>query len=629
MRLILLILIILTKTLAISQVDQLFPNSGKYDTTLFINNTDSQYKINYTFDGQKPSSRSKKLVNLEVKTTKHFQFRIRYDTIDTIISRFYLFNLSSKLPNIAISIDPEDLWNDTIGIYVKGRKAYWDDSAGHWYNCNYQKKWEKPVFATYIDTNNQAFFDQKCGLKLFGESTRRQPDKSMKLIARSSYGDSRFDGAIFPNKPMIEYKQIAIRTSGNDYAKTRFKDVLSAYVARNLGIDHMDYQATNLYVNGEYWGVYNLREKVNEHFIAGNHNVDKDSVNIIMGRWVRQQGSSSRYMKMYRWFEDLDSMDNSAYEKAQSFLDIRNYINYRVFQIYINNKDSRGNIRYYNITGGEERFRMILYDTDLGWGSYRLNLLEKSISPKRTNWYNPKWSTMYLSKLMQNEDFKNEFATQFAHLMNTSLHKDTIIAAVDHLESIYENELPRSKENRPKHLKRHFFPLEKWKDNVDHYRSYAKLKQTVMWGQLQSTLDLKSPFLLKINSDSARFSINGNYALNGKFSGQYFKGLPLTITALDYENFIFKKWSDGDTNSSKYIHTEMDTITLTPIYENTLKTEIDSISKQTTFSTNADNNVSVTNKSAFDYWLELLGYAFLVLAGILLIGYAIVGNNCI
>ncbi len=628
MRLFIFILIILTEYLAIGQVYQLFPKSGKYDTTLSIKNTATQYKINYTIDGKKPSSRSKKLVNLVVKTTKHFQFRIRYDTIDTIISRFYLFNNDSKLPNIAISIDPDDLWNDTLGIYVRGRKAYWDDSAGHWYNCNYQKKWEKPVFATYIDTNNNPFFDQKCGLKLFGESTRRQPDKSMKLIARSSYGKSRFDGKIFPNKPMTEYKQIAIRTSGNDYAKTRFKDVLSTYVSRNLGIDHMDYQATNLYVNGEYWGVYNLREKVNEHFIAGNHNVNKDSVNIIMGRWVRQQGSARRYMKMYRWFENLDTMDDAAYEKAKSFLDIRNYINYRVFQIYINNKDSRGNIRYYNITGGEERFRMILYDTDLGWGSYRLNLLEKSISSKRTHWYNPKWSTMYLSKLMQNEEFKNEFATQFAHLMNTSLHKDTIIAAIDHLEYIYENELPRTKENRPKHLKKLFFPLKKWKDNVDHYRSYAKLKPTVMWSQLQITLNLEDTFTLIINSDSAKFTINENYALKGRFSGKYFKNIPLKITAISYDKFAFQMWSDGDTNTTKRILTEMDTILLTPIYTTTLKPD-----KTTTsipdIEQNTKNNQSIINKNAQNYWLELLGYAFLALAGIFLISYAIVGNNCI
>ncbi len=67
-----------------------------------------------------------------------------------------------------------------------------------------------------------------------------------------------------------------------------------------------------------------------------------------MGRWVRQHGSSSDYMKMYNWFMRLDTMDNEAYEKAKTFLDIRNYINYRVFQIYLNNTDSRGNIRYWN-----------------------------------------------------------------------------------------------------------------------------------------------------------------------------------------------------------------------------------------------------------------------------------------
>ena len=105
---------------------------------------------------------------------------------------------------------------------------------------------------------------------------------------------------------------------------------------------------------------------------------------------------------MYKWFNKLKDVDSAAYVQANQYLDIRNYINFRIFQIYINNLDSRGNIRYWNSNQGDGKFRMMLYDTDHGYGYYNRNFLEKSLSNSGEHWYNPRWSTLYLRKLMKN-----------------------------------------------------------------------------------------------------------------------------------------------------------------------------------------------------------------------------------
>ncbi len=574
MRLLLLILSLIS-VVAVGQINpELFndryPQSGIYATDLKILPKEGE-KVYYSTSGTLDTDNIHWISNeLIIDETSSFLFRIKSEEVDTVIHRSYHFHYHSKLPIISIVINPEDLWNDTTGIYVKGKYAYWDDTTGHWENCNYQKKWEKEVFATYIDTSNVVGFSQKCGLKLFGESTRRQPDKSMKIIARGKYGNNRFSYPVFAQKPIQEYKQIAIRTSGNDYNGSRFKDVLSAYLARNLGIDYMAYQPANLYINGEYWGVYNLREKVHEHYIAANYDVDPDSVNIIMGRWVRQEGSSNDYMKMYYWFEGLDTMDTKAYQQAQKFLDIRNYINYRVFQIYINNKDSRGNIRYYNISGSQSQFKMILYDTDLGYGKYSFNFLEGCMSRTPTGWYNPTWSTMYLTKLMQDPSFKNDFVTQFAHLMNTALHRDTMLAAIEHFENIYKDELPQSSSGRPAHLKKVTFPVEKWMDDVNSLKSYAKLRPKVMWTHLQDVLQLEDTYWLVVISDSlggGKININNNYPISADFSGRYFKGIPLSVRAVPDSGYKFVGWSETDTMMTHQVSQFQDTITLHPKFE--------------------------------------------------------------
>lgn len=607
--------------------DDRYPESGMYAIKIKVLPKEGE-KVYYSTTGSLASEDLHSVPNeFIIDKSGTYLFRIKSDEVDTIIHRSYHFDYTSKLPIISISIPSEDLWNDTTGIYVRGKYAYWSDSTGHWENCNFQQKWEKEIYATYIDTNNVVGFSQKCGLKLFGESTRRQPDKSMKIIARTEYGDNDFSYSVFPQKPMNEYKQIAIRTSGNDYLGSRFKDVLSAYLARNIGLDYMGFQPANLYVNGEYWGVYNLREKVNEHFIAGNHNVDKDSVNIIMGRWIRQQGSSKDYMKMYHWFEDLDTMDSEAYEIAKQYLDIRNYINFRVFQIYINNKDSRGNIRYYNITGSQPQFRMILYDTDLSYGKYSFNFLEGCMSRTPTEWYNPTWSTMYLTKLMQDPNFKNDFVTQFAHLMNTIFERDSMIASIEHLENIYNGELPESASGRPTHLKSVIFPQEKWLDEVNSLKMYAKLRPKVMWTHLQDVLHLDDTYWLMFNYDTlnpgGKININNNYPLALSFKGRYYKNIPLSVEAIPDSGYAFVGWTDIDTNTTYLISEFSDTIVLTPTFEKIQVKEVieeNAIESEEIRYESSANTLSMFLKE-YEVFLTWLGIGLFLIGMIMVIIY--------
>ena len=263
----------------------------------------------------------------------------------------------------------------------------------------------------------------------------------------------------------------------------------------------------------------------------------------------------------------------------------------------------------------DQRFKMIVYDTDLGYGKYSMNYLEKCISPIPTEWYNPTWSTLYLSKLIGHPEFKNEFATQFAHLMNTSLHKDTLLAAVDYFEEIYKDELPRSSSGRPSHLKKTYFPMESWKDEVNSLRSYAKLRPKVMWQQLQDALGLEDTFTLKIIGDSGYVSINDNYPIPLPFSGKYFRNIPLNIKITSDSNYVFNAWNDGDTNTLKIINCTKDSIILSPTFKEVKIIETEEIvqTKETIISSpsnNTDNTIL--------YWVA---YSFIALGIFLFILY--------
>jgi hypothetical protein len=614
MRYLSLLLSLLISTVFFGQIVEISHYSGKYDGSISVEIAGDFTKAYYSIDGSKPSRRFSKPIEISKSTFLKIKPVFAGDSTDTLISRTYILNFETKLPILSIGVDEDYFWDKEKGIYVLGAHVY-KDTTGHWSNANYQKKWERPIHIIYLDTNNQEGFNQKCGIKIFGESTRRQPDKSMKIIARSEYGTSRFQHRIFPQKDISAFKQLVIRTSGNDYKGSRFKDVLNAYLVRNMGLDYMAYQPIQLFINGQYWGLYNLREKVNEHYLFENHGANRDSSSIIMGRWVRQHGSSSDYMKMYNWFMRLDTMDNEAYEKAKTLLDIRNYINYRVFQIYLNNTDSRGNIRYWNSKDLDGKFRMILYDTDLSFGTASRKYLVKCLSSKRTDWFNPEWSTFYLRKLMQNDAFKNDFINQMAHLMNTAIHRDTIIAAVDKLEGIYKDELPRNGKLLAPHLKRVPLSEEEWLDKVDHFRMYAKLRHRHLRPEMVKLLAPKGMYTLKIAGDIGSIVVNGNYPIKLPFEGIYYKDIPLPIKAIESEEWQFIKWSDGDTSQVKLIHNLEDTLLVQPLYEK--------IEREVVIESSIENVEKEATNNAGNELMLLIGYALLGLGFLLLLVYVV------
>ena len=604
-------------------------SSGLYTDEIVVSIDGTFDKVYYTLNGDHPKNgkRYKDSLKINQNTVLRIQPYHNGSRLDTTFLRSYIFNFETNLPIVSIAVPDSSFWSSEYGIYCKGKKAYYDDSSGHWENCNYLKKWEREMHVEYMDTTGKILFNQGAGIRIFGETTRRLSEKSMKIVARGEYGKNRFEGAVFPSKPNItEHKQFVLRTSGNDYRGARFKDCLNAYLIRDLDIDYMAYQPIQLFINGQYWGLYNLREKVNKHYLCYNHNASFDSSSIIMGRWVRQHGSARDYMRMYRFFEDLDTMNDQAYRKVRSMLDIRNYINYRIVQIFLNNSDSRGNIRYWNSKDADGKFRMILYDTDHSHGKYNRKFLEACLSNSRTNWYNPRWSTMYLTKLMEHSQFRADFINQFAHLLNTTLQYDTINRAVDRFVNIYENELPRDRNMLPRYFKNSAVSKENWLKKVDEIRKFAKLRTKHIRGEINRLLTGAGTYELNVEGDSGMVIINDNNPVALPFSGIYFKGVKLSLRIFQDANWKFSSWSDGDTNSTRFVTGDLGDTSISPIIH-FIPTKIsanddfnfkDSSHLKVAFSEMNETAIENTSKMPLKYLWEWFAYA-LITSGFLMI----------
>lgn len=135
----------------------------------------------------------------------------------------------------------------------------------------------------FPQNQKEAGFSVGCGVRIFGGMSRTYQKKSLTLKFRDSYGASQLVYPVFASRDNRVFDNLLLRSGGQDWAKAIMKDVLTSSLADDTGIlANQAYRPVVLYINGAYWGIHYIREKINEGFIAANANVSEDSVNLLV-----------------------------------------------------------------------------------------------------------------------------------------------------------------------------------------------------------------------------------------------------------------------------------------------------------------------------------------------------------
>ena len=127
------------------------------------------------------------------------------------------------------------------------------------------------------------------------------------------------------------------------------RDGFTTSLTDNLNIDHQEYRPSIFYLNGEFWGIQNLREKVNEHFIASNHNIDAEHIDLLAGNGGEVDnnyievvnGTRTDYINLIDYIESNDMNDEDVQNALENWIDIDSFLTYQAFQIFIDNRDWR------------------------------------------------------------------------------------------------------------------------------------------------------------------------------------------------------------------------------------------------------------------------------------------------
>ncbi len=539
--------------------------AGFYASTIVLSqlNYNIQNTTYYTDDGSEPNSDSQifptSLSIVETTVLKLKSFREGFIPSNTTTSTYFI-NEEKGLPIISVSMNPFDLWDYNNGFYVMGPNA--ETNFPH-FKANFWQDWTKHGSFEYFDVNRQNNFKLDVDIKIFGGWSRGHPQKSLSIFANDKNYPEGMNYKLFPELDIQQFQSIVLRNSGNDWSSTMLRDGFMQSLGANLNVDKLAYQPSVLYLNGEYWGIHNIREKINLNYLQSHYKVNKDSIDLLELNGDVLDGSSEDYQDMLLFLTNTNMSIESNYEKVNDYIDIQNFIDYNILQIYIANTDWPGNnIKFWKAKGIGNKWRWIIFDTDFGFGflnssNYNHNTLKFALETNGPEWPNPPWSTFILRKLLQNPIFKKDFINRFADIMNTEFKSEVVKAKLGKMKDVIKDEIYAHIEKWGE------FSYGEWENNLMVLETFADLRISKLRSHIATQFSFSGTkvLVLDVSDDNAgKISINTITPAQYPWYGSYFMGNKIKLTAISNPGYVFTGWSGTITSSIDTLEINVDNV---------------------------------------------------------------------
>lgn len=399
-----------------------------------------------------------------------------------VVSQVYFigshFHNRYHVPMVSIVTDKDNLFDEDEGIYVQGNHHNYYQQG---------KAWERMAHVTMYDENGEKIIEQNAGLRIHGAGSRLRPQKSLRLYARDKYGDSIFEYPFFNQKPHLQtFKRLLLR-SVKDWGETLLKDDLAQQLVSDMNIDYTASQPSVVFINGEYWGIYSLRERQDEYYVAANYNVDKPDLNVVAytrGGLQADEGELTNYNNLLEWLQAANPESFDFYESANTLVNLDAMIDYYVAQLYFANTDwPENNFRLWRMENDTSRWRYYFYDCDACMMQFDYNILTDYTHDNSDLHKYKNHATYVFRRMMQNRTFSDRFRSQLAFHMTQTFGTQRVVSEIERLKAVYA---PLVSE----HAYRWNTPtdLVMWINNVERLESFAVQRPMEMRNQLVNQL---------------------------------------------------------------------------------------------------------------------------------------------
>ncbi len=521
--------------------------AGLYNTTQLVTliPQSSTSVIHYTLDGSIPNEEDEiylepiPIENTTVLSVKAFSNAgLLPSPVEKNTYLINEFGIGTKV--MSISTNFENLWDEEIGIYVLGLPDY--DPWYPFFGSNFWEDWERQSYIEIFETN-EFQKEAQIGLSIHGGWSRAQDQKSFRVRFRDEYGTDELEYPLIEDKPDItRFKNFNLRNGGNDYWDGRSRDAFMQRVMKDTKNDYMAASQTAVFLNGEYWGHYEIREVLDENWCESNHGVDADSVSLITDTYFGfdvKEGSAESFEIMYNVIINGDAAADDFFEIASEHLDLENFTDYIATETYYANCDwscgYKNNTKFWHYDNPSGKWRYMLMDLDFGLGFYGTDPNDEFL-----------WRAVdddfamdnICEKLLQNMEFRNYFINRYADLINSVWQQENMEAKGNEIRSQVEPYIER-------HHQRWGGNYDQWYNTMENSLNWNELRIPGARNMIQNFFQLPNQVNITLDvfpAGAGRIHISTIEPKESEYpwTGVYYNGVPVRITAIANPGYEFE-----------------------------------------------------------------------------------------
>jgi len=486
--------------------------------------------IRYTTDGSRPDQNSTIYSGpIPVDETSIIRARIFLPGLipGTVVTNSYFMddNFEERnLPVISIATEEENFWDPEVGIYVQ----------------DFKPEWEIPVNIEMFENNgsDRAAFNSEAGIKVNGLYSWQLPQKMLGVYFRKQYGSGSLDYPLFFEKARSGFEDFALRASGSDWSYTMFRDMLGHdAILQYMDLDIMAFRPSVVYVNGQYLGIHNIREKVDQDYIVGNYGLAPGTFDLIENEDYAEEGSLDAYNEFLGLLEQ-NLANDANFNAVAELMDIENFTDLAIAEVCVANTSIDHNVMAWKPKSGG-KWRWVVMDLDRGFfnsGNYLID-------------YYAGRDVLPLKELLTNDAYKEYFGKKLADHVFVTFNPLQLSKLIDkHMKDI-EVEMPRHIdrwEGTTSSYGNAIPSMSYWYQEIEDLRTFTEERPGVLMDDLTSYGFKKSVSLnFGISPHDAGFIyFNGLKIPDNQWNGLYPDQLTVDLEAKNRPGYEFIGWRE-------------------------------------------------------------------------------------
>lgn len=509
--------------------------------TVTLSSGDASATIYYTLDGSEPTTASNQYSTpLNIGTTTVVRARAYSSDPNTpasfIETNTYFIGVTHPMPVLSIAdADVQVLLDGNNGIEPTGSFEFFEADG--------------------------TFIDEAVGLfNKHGNDSWAYGQRGFDFKARDQFGyNNAIHHQIFPAKTRDEFQKLIVKAAANDnYSFENGAHLRDAYVHTisaigDLRVDERTSAFCVLYLNGVYWGVYDIREKVDDHdFTSYYYDQDEHNVDFLKtwgGTWA-EYGNRNDWDDLVAYIMANDVTDPTVYQTIKSRYNVGSLIDYVVLNSHIVSADwLNWNTAWWrgkNPDGDKKKYRYVLWDMDASFDHYinYTGVPDQSANADPCNpeslagGSDPEGHIAILNKLNQNETFRQEYIARYIDLNNDILSCESMQHILDSMVAVIDPEMQAQ-------VNKWGGSYAGWQSRVQQMKDFIDQRCVAITNGLMDCYDLTGPFQISVDVQppgSGNVKVNSLELSNYVWSGEYFGGIQNLFKAIPEPGFEFDYW---------------------------------------------------------------------------------------